>query len=520
MDVVIYARYSSHNQQETSIEGQLRVCYDYCERNGYNVIHEYIDRAFSGTTDNRPDFLQMIEDSSKKTFQAVVVYQLDRFSRNRNDSAAYKTILKKRGVRVLSARENISEDASGIILEGLLETMAEYYSVELSQKVKRGMNINAEKCLSTGGNRTLGFKVDENKRFQIDPDTAPIIRFIFEKYADGVSIQKITELLNEQGYKTVKGLPFGKNSIRNILCNKRYIGVYTYNGTETPDGMPRIISDELFEKVQEILAKNKKAPARARAKVEYLLTTKLFCGHCKEMMTGISGTGHLGKVYRYYECKGVKKHECKKKKVNKEYIEDLVVAQCRKLLTTKNINIIARDVSALCEKERDTYNLKRLKKQLSEIDRKHNNLIDAIAECEYDSVRKSLYEKSVLLEKQRESVLKEIKKEEQTQPMLTETEIRFFLTSLKNGNADDIVYKKALINTFVNTIYLYDDRLTIILNVDDEPVVITDELLSDLGINSSDEKGLFKGSYALPKSGVHQTVCSFYFMQKSHFNTS
>ena len=507
MDVVIYARYSSHNQQETSIEGQLKVCYDYCESNGYNVINEYIDRAISGTTDNRPAFLQMIEDSSKKNFQGVIVYQLDRFSRNRNDSAAYKAILKKRGVRVISARENISEDASGIILEGLLETMAEYFSVELSQKVKRGMNINAEKCLSTGGNRTLGFMVDKDKRFQIDPDTAPIIRVIFEMYANGTSIQKITEHLNEQGYKTVKGLPFGKNSIRNILCNKRYIGVYTYNGTETPGGMPRIISDELFEKVQEILAKNKKAPARARAKVEYLLTTKLFCGHCKEMMTGLSGTGHLGKVYRYYECKGVKKHGCTKKKVKKEYIEDLVVNECRKLLTTKNINIIAKEVSALCEKERDTYNLKRLKKQLSEINKKHINLINAIAECEYENVRKSLYEQVNTIEEQRTAVEKEIQKEEKTQPMLTESEIRFFLTSLKNGNADDIVYRKALINTFVNTIYLYDDKITIIFNTDGEPVVITDELLSDIGVNEAEQKGLFNGNHALPRRrGLHRSA--------------
>ena len=271
--------------------------------------------------------------------------------------------------------------------------------------------------------------------------------------------------------------------------------------------MPRIISDELFEKVQEILAKNKKAPARARAKVEYLLTTKLFCGHCKEMMTGLSGTGHLGKVYRYYECKGVKKHGCTKKKVKKEYIEDLVVNECRKLLTTKNINIIAKEVSALCEKERDTYNLKRLKKQLSEINKKHINLINAIAECEYENVRKSLYEQVNTIEEQRTAVEKEIQKEEKTQPMLTESEIRFFLTSLKNGNADDIVYRKALINTFVNTIYLYDDKITIIFNTDGEPVVITDELLSDIGVNEAEQKGLFNGNHALPRRrGLHRSA--------------
>jgi len=291
MNAVIYCRYSSHNQNETSIEGQLKECYEFCERNGYNVIKKYIDRAISGTTDKRPEFLKMISDSSRKNFQYVVVYQLDRFTRNRYDSATYKSKLKKNGVRVVSARENISEDASGILVESVLEGMAEYYSAELSQKVKRGMDLNADKCLSTGGNIALGYKVGEDKSFQIDPKTAPIVKFIFESYANGKTVTEITNQLNAQGLKTSRGVPFNKNSLHSMLKNKRYIGVYTYKGTEKPDGIPRIISDELFNKVAEIMNKNKKAPARARAKVEYLLTTKLFCGICKEMMTGFSGTG-------------------------------------------------------------------------------------------------------------------------------------------------------------------------------------------------------------------------------------
>lgn len=121
MNAVIYARYSSHNQHETSIEGQLKVCYEYYERNGYTIVGEYIDRAISGTTDNRPQFLQMIDDAAKKRFQYVVMYQLDRFSRNRYDSVVYKAKLKKYDIRVLSARENISDDASGILMEAMLD---------------------------------------------------------------------------------------------------------------------------------------------------------------------------------------------------------------------------------------------------------------------------------------------------------------------------------------------------------------------------------------------------------------
>ena len=146
MNMVIYARFSSHSQREESIEGQLKVCYEYAKNNNHVIVGEYIDRAISGTSDNRPQFQKMIADSDKKCFQGILVYQLDRFARNRYDSAVYKAKLKKNGVKVYSARENITDDASGILVEGLLESMAEYYSAELSQKIKRGIELNASKC--------------------------------------------------------------------------------------------------------------------------------------------------------------------------------------------------------------------------------------------------------------------------------------------------------------------------------------------------------------------------------------
>lgn len=232
MNIVIYARFSSHAQNEQSIEGQLKYCYEFAQKNGYTVIGEYIDRALSGTTDNRPEFQKMIDNSSKKHFEAILVYQLDRFARNRYDSAIYKSKLKKNNVRVLSARENISDDASGILVEGLLESMAEYYSVELSQKVRRGMDINAQKCLCTGGNIALGYRVDSEKRFQIDDDTAPIVVKIFDMYASGKTVTQINAHLNEMQIRTSRAGAFNKNSLRKILTNKRYIGIYTYKGTE------------------------------------------------------------------------------------------------------------------------------------------------------------------------------------------------------------------------------------------------------------------------------------------------
>ena len=476
MNVVIYARYSSDRQTEQSIEGQLKECYEYARRNDYTVIGEYIDRAISGTTDHRPEFLRMIADGDKKTFQAVLVYQLDRFARNRYDSATYKAKLKKNGIRVLSARENISDDASGVLMEAVLEGMAEYYSVELSQKIRRGMNINAEKCLSTGGNVALGFCVDGEKRFQIDPDTAPVVRKIFEMYASGYTMADIIRYLNTNHIKTSYGNEFNKNSINRILRNKRYIGVYTYRGTEVPEGLPRIVSDNLFYEVQDMMSKKKKAPARAKAFEGYILSTKLFCGHCKAAMTGISGTSKTGAKYHYYQCVTNRRDKsCPKKMVRKDFIEDLVVTETRKLLTKENIDRIAKEVVRLCEQEKDTDNLKRLRKLLKENEQATENLFKALESGQIvDVIAERISQK-----KQEHNELERLILEETSaHPLPTVNEVRFFLNQFRKGNVNDKKYKKALIDTFVNKIYLYDDKMTVLYNTQDSHSDVTIDNLS------------------------------------------
>lgn len=252
----------------------------------------------------------MIADSAKKQFQGVLVYQLDRFARSCYDSAHYKNILKKNGVRVLSARENISDDASGILIELVLEGMAEYYSAELSQKIKRGMNLAAERCLYLGGTVALWYKVNPDRTYSVDEDTAQYVRKIYEMYSSGCTVAEINAYLNSQNIKSVRGSSFNKNSLHSILKNKRYIGVYTYKDREIPDGVHRIIDDDLFYKVQRIMEINKKAHAHLHRDEEYILTTKLFCGHCREMMTGFSSTPKTGKIYRYYACTKAKKKLC------------------------------------------------------------------------------------------------------------------------------------------------------------------------------------------------------------------
>jgi len=479
MNIVIYARYSSHSQTEQSIEGQLKACYEYTKSNGYNVIEEYIDRAVTGTSDNRPEFLRMIEDSNDKNFNGVLVYQLDRFARNRYDSAIYKNALKKNGVRVLSAKENISNDASGILVEGLLESMAEYYSAELSQKIQRGMKINASKFLYNGGNNVpLGFKISVDKKFEVDESTAFIVRQVFEMYASGITMAEIIRYLNSQGLKTSRGNDFNKNSIRRILINKKYIGTYTYKDKETPDAIPRIVENSLFEKVQEMMGTNKKAPARSRAKAEYLLTTKLFCGHCKDMMTGFSGTSKTSRKYNYYACNSAKKKQCDKKNARKDIIEDLVIKEARAILTIDNIERIATTVKKRIDEEKDNPYLVRFNKLLKESEKKKSNLIKSVSECEIESVRRSLYEELERIEEKIVNCRIEKAKEESPMIKLTKTEIKFFLNEMKKGNVNDVKYKKLLINVLVNKIYLYDNKMIIVFNTQDKPLEIKVPLLN------------------------------------------
>lgn len=487
MNIVIYARFSSHSQAETSIEGQLKVCYEYAKRSGYTVVAEYIDRALSGTNDNRPEFKRMIEDSSKRHFQAILVYQLDRFTRNRYDSATYKARLKKNGVKVISARETISEDASGILMEALLEGMAEYYSAELSQKIKRGMNLKAEKCLYTGGRVALGYRVNSDKTFSIDEVSAPVVQKIFEMYASGSTVANINQYLNNQQIKTIRGVAFNKNSLRILLQNKRYIGIFTYKGNEIAGGIPRIISDELFYKVGIIMEQNKKAPARARAKEEYLLTTKLFCGHCREMMTGSSGTSATGKIYHYYTCGGVKKKLCHKKQVSKEWVENLVISHCKEILTDENIDIIASAVVSVCDKDRDNSNIKRLEKLLKDNEKATNNLLNAL---EAGQVIEEITNRIQARKAEHKELEKQIALEEVGLVKTTAKEVKFFLKQLQKGNINDIQNRKALITIFVNAVYLYDDKITYIFNAGDKPITIDEDLLND--IEASSDKFLYK----------------------------
>ena len=457
---VIYARYSSDNQREESIEGQIRECKAFAERNGIDIIGSYIDRAFSAKTDNRPDFQRMIKDSASKTFDVVLVWKLDRFARDRYDSAYYKRVLRKNGVKVVSATEAISEGAEGILLESLLEGVAEYYSVELAEKTLRGMTENALNC-KVNGSIPLGFLPTEDGHFQIDPIYAPIIVEIYEMYRGGMTMQEIVSELKTRGVRNRKGGEISLNVVSKILRNRRYLGEYIFRDIVIPNGIPRIVSQELFDRVQERMEKNRKAPARYKADEEYLLSTKLFCGKCQRMMAGESGTSRENIVYRYYKCSGVKrKLGCDKKTVKKAWIEDLVVEEIKKIVhDDETVAYLADCVMELQGKANSI--LPCLREQLAEVEKGMENLITAMQMgIVNDMTKKRMSD----LESRRNELGIQIAQEELEKPTITRDQIICWLEHFRTFDTNKFEHRRRFIDTFVNRIFLYDDKMVITFN--------------------------------------------------------
>jgi len=475
MNVVIYARYSSYKQTDQSIEGQLKECHAYAEKNNYTVIGEYIDEALTGTTDNRPQFLKMIEDSNKKAFNGVLVYQLDRFARKIIDSAIYEEKLKKNNVVLISARENFSKDASGGLLKGVIQAVNEYYSKELGQKVERGMKINADKFLYIGGYIPLGFIIDKNKKHTIEKETASIVQKAFTMYDNRNTIIDIQDYINNQlrlldkRNKKGKVIQLSKGAVRNLLGNKIYIGTYTFKGTETPNVIPRIVEADLFNRIQNRLNENKHSQGRFKTKTEYILTNKLFCGHCKDLIVGVSSMSRTNTKYEYYSCNKFRKKLCNKKNVPKDFIEDLVVREARNILTDKNIQTIATSVVKLADKEKDTSTIKRLNALLKKNENAKVNLFESLKVCNIDNVRKSIFEEISKLEEERSSIENQIQIENSQTIHLEIPQVVYFLEQMRSGDTNDMKYRKMLINALINKVYLYDDFIRVIFNTQDKP---------------------------------------------------
>lgn len=464
----LYVRYSSSNQTEQSIEGQIRVCKDFCARYNIRIVEIYADRATSASKDieKRVNFLKMIKDSEKQNFDAVVVYKLDRFARSRYDSATYKYRLRKNGVQLISATENISDDPEGIILESVLEGMAEFYSAELAQKINRGLRESAYKHNSIGGQIPLGYKT-EGKKLVIDEETAPIVREAFEMYAEGHSVAEICRVFNAKGYKTSKGTRFGKSSFSKIFRNEKYIGVYQFHDYRAEDAIPAIIDKNLFQQVQARLKTVSHTPGQFKAKRIYLLSGKLYCGHCGSKMNANSN-GSTG--YAYYECYGKKNlhKDCHKKNLRKDFIEEVVAKDAMSLLTDERIEEIATIAVQTNTREVETStDIPNIRGRLHETKLSLDNLTKAI---EGGLAPETLVRRMVELEQEKKVLEGELKKQERGVVYIDKTQVIYWLEQFKYGDIEDEEFRRVLIDLFVNSVTVWDEpddffKITIAYNL-------------------------------------------------------
>lgn len=478
MKAVIYARYSSDKQTEQSIEGQLRVCRAYAEQHGYTVVHEYIDRAVTGRTDKRPDFQRMMADAGTSTWDIILVYKFDRFARNVYDDSKYKKMLQEHGIRVVSASEDIPEGAEGRLTEGILVILNQYFSEELAIKTRRGMRESAYKCHVTG-QVPYGYCAGEDKSYAIVEDEAIAVREIFRRYVEGETTADTVKWLNANGYRTHNGKPFQKTTVHSILRNEKYAGVYRYDDIVKRGGIPSIISSEIWEEAQYKMEKNRKRPGALKAKTDYLLSGKVFCGDCHEHVIGESARGR-NQIYYYYKCAGKKKGSgCALKPVRKELLEMAVLDNIHSYVLNKEvIQKVSFDIVKEISKSRNLSHLEQVKKALEETEKSIHNLLKAIEAGIITESTKTRLEK---LEQKRMELKHTIEEETKTSAPMTAEEIQKKLTIIAE-HYDDSKQVEHIIDTLIYRVYLYDEYCVIIYNVKDSlpQTVEYDEIKSKL----------------------------------------
>ena len=460
---VAYARYSSAGQRDVSIEQQLADIRAFAKREGYAIVHEYADHARSGFKDakSRTAFQSMITAAESGTFDTIIAWKVDRFGRNREDAAIYKGKLRRFGVKVLYAMEPIPEGSAGVLLEGMLEATAEWYSRQLSENVLRGMTDNANKCLYNG-QRVLGYVCGPDGRYAIQPEEAAVVRNIFSLYTSGLPAALISKQLNAQGVKTIRGLPFNAQAVLRVIGNERYTGVYSWGDVRIPGGVPAIIERSVFEEAQRM--KKKTARHIEQNAVDYLLTGRAFCGHCGAAMVGDSGTSKDGTRHHYYSCLSRKRTKsCTKKSVKKERLEDAVISfVLDHVLSDAEIEKTADAVMKLQQEELSSSPLSAMEAEYKEVLKQIDNINNAIAAGIWNA---STSAKLKILEDEAENLRVSVESLRYSQAQLVDRDrVLFFLHRFTKGDRNDPLLRLHIISTFINSVYVFDDHLKIVVN--------------------------------------------------------
>lgn len=430
---VIYARFSSHAQREESIMDQIRVCSDYAEREGIEIAATYADEARSGTNAaGRPEFLRMVSDAQKSDWDCVIVYKSDRFARNRYDAATYKAKLRKAGVELLSATEGVPDGPEGIILESVLEGMAEYYSANLAQNVKRGMEGNALKCLHNGV-QVFGYDCMPDGTYEVNEHEAQGVRAVFSMVASGSTKAAAARHLNHGGWRTKRGREFGVEAVSSMLDNERYIGVYSWGEVRVEGGMPAIIERRQWDDVH---AKIKARGTRKGVRNEsYLLSGKMYDADGNPFESNC-GTSRNGKRHYYYRVKSTGAS------MRKDDAEDRVRRAVAQVLDENPeldemiVDVVMQAQSESESVERDAIDA--MKKRLPQIDREIDNLIELAAKT---GAGRTIPEKLRALEREREVLALQIEDMESRAPLIEPDMVRYLLFQLRQCSGPDSIVR-------------------------------------------------------------------------------
>ena len=488
-----YGRFSSNNQREESIDAQLRAAEEFANKNGYEIVVHYADKAKSGTNSSkRVEFLKMIKDAEKGLFQVVIVHKLDRFSRDKYDSALYKRKLKQCGVKLISVTEQLDDSPESVILESVIEGMAEYYSKNLARETMKGLLENGYKCLHNGGKPPLGYDVNSEKKYIINEREAESVRLIFDMYISGYTQSQMVDELNERGYKTKLGTMFRSNSIQSILANEKYTGVYIYNRSAKKDafgkrnshatkdesdiikiegGIPQIISKEVFVQAQAVMNSRKRAPGSNKAKENYLLAGLIRCGCCGKNYLGNRRTPKNKPLYVSYRCsyrRLTSSKVCDNKEIRKEYIEEYVLSELeRRIFNDDSIQYLVEGINNNLQKKNQVNDEKKevIVKELKEIEAQIGNIVTAIAsgfmQEEFKIKMDELKERKAELEFKQAQI-----KSCEIEQRITEADVRGLLNNFSGYVITrNIPECKKFIQDFVKEVVVYKEHIEVIFNV-------------------------------------------------------
>ena len=511
---VIYARYSSHNQRDASIEQQVEKCQAFAARNNLQVFEVYADRAISGKTDRRPNFQRMMRDAEKRKFQYVVAWKSNRMGRNMLEAMVNDARLNDYGIRCLYVEEDFDDTAAGRFALRNMMNVNQFYSENMAEDIMRGMMDNARKCMVNNGGLPLGYQKGVDGRYAIEPKGAEIVREVYERFYAGEAFIDIANDLNARGLRTSRGNPWNKGSFHRMLTNERYIGVYEFGGVRIEDGVPPIIRKELFYAVQEKLKTKKNAQGRHRESGDYLLTGKLFCGHCGSPMVGISGTSRTGDKHYYYACQKKRlEKSCDKKTVRKDWIERKIAEAVKEnIMQDEVIEWIAGGYDQFLKLHRKDSALLAAEEELEGVRRSIKNLMAAI---EQGIITPTTKERLLELEAEQHNLEATIAIERAALVDVPREHIEFWLDSFREGDVDDKRYQAKLIDHFVKAAYLYDNQLRIAFNYTGSKNTVTIDLAFMDGVDGDQTASMVR--IVSPQDhhrGARRTTATIYMLEQ------